>query len=309
MDMNFIRKNLRSFLRIPENVTPGVTASLPTALGGSPPELSMTRPAPVAPSAPAPVASVATPKFRRAPVGANGLTAYQEKMRFEARLKTEFGYHEKMATAGMDSTARRKVLADFDRYVAARPMGKSAPPATDDDGTPVQTASPDDSENPPGIDEILSQLLDLLTELKKQVQSNPADDDEAVVALGHFAAGRKLTASRQLMALTQRLCKAPKLTPGQKISRGFSAQSGVQAIQACLRPGPRQHTAPAPAAISTPAAVVAPSGSRDRVQALRAELAQVDKDQRRLGFTNERNAKHAQLSATLKAELKKFHVQ
>ncbi|HEY0256005.1 MAG TPA: hypothetical protein VGC39_01080 [Candidatus Methylacidiphilales bacterium] len=45
-----------------------------------------------------------------------------------------------------------------------------------------------------------------------------------------------------------------------------------------------------------------------KINSLRAEIAALDKLQRREGFTNERNARHATLARELKSELRKFHV-
>jgi hypothetical protein len=295
---------------------------------------------------------------------------------YEEQLRLDFDLESKLALAATPDASRQiraafaqfrasklrgKTMADIAKEpFALRPTGKAAPaPALEDDN---QTATPPasaDPENPAGIDSIISQLLDLLKELQKLVATTPADDEEATAALGLFTAGKKLSASRAFMALTQKMCQRPKLTPAQKISRGFSAQSGVQAIQACLRPGPRTapaaRTAPtAPTSIAAtarplspsakiaggfnaqpqisalngflhrsptvtppassvppaaPSAAASPAGSRERALAIRAEIAQVDKDQRRLGFTNERNAKHAQLSAQLRAEMKRLRPQ
>ncbi len=181
MNFNFIRQNLRAFLRIPENITAGlptISASLPIAsLGGSPPEMSFTRPALAAPSASAAPVAAAAPKFRRAPVDGEGFTAYQRKMQHEARLKTEFGFHEKLEAAGMVTATRRKVLADFDRFVAARPLGKSVPKSgtVDDEGNiPVEIPAADDP-----IGDVIKQLEQCLRSLKECHPDVSADDADA----------------------------------------------------------------------------------------------------------------------------------
>ena len=141
---------------------PGLlTVAIPDSGTGTPPAMRIVaQAAPVAPVA-------AAPRFRRAPVGPNGLSAFQEKLQIEARLKTEFGWHEKLEAAGVDYKARRKVLADFDRFVAGRPPGKSTAPKSgtvDDEGNvPVPTPPPDSGD---GLDAVIKMLLDGVEKLK-----------------------------------------------------------------------------------------------------------------------------------------------
>jgi hypothetical protein len=373
MDLTFIRRNLRSFLGIPENIVPGISASLPTAsIGGHPPEVQLVRPAQVVAVPAKAQASAAAPVAARPSVRTVASPAHDTFKLYEEQIRLDFDLESKLALA-QTPDASRQIRAAFAQFRASKlrgktmadiaktpfalsPTGKATPPpATDDDGTPVQTTTPD-PENPAGIDSIISQLFDLLKELQKLVATTPADDEEATAALGLFTAGKKLSASRAFMALTKKMCQRPKLSPEARIARGFSEQAGVQAIQACLRPGPRTapvaRTTPAaptnitatarplspsakiargfnaqpeifalngflhrsptvtPTASSVPpaapSAAASPAGSRERALAIRSEIAQVDKDQRRLGFTNERNAKHAQLSAQLRAEMKRL---
>ena len=309
-----IRKNILRFLGVPDTFT--ASASLPLAsLGGSPPEVQLVRPAQavaVAPSATAAPVVATAPRFRKAPVDAEGFTGYQRKMQVEARLKTEFNFHGRLEAAGMDTKARRRVLSDFDAFVAARPLGKAAPApeslTVDDEGNGHVDAPVDDPENPPGIDSIISQLLDLVLELKKQLQITADDDDEVQGALALFASKKKLSASRALMAATQKMCTRPKLSPRAKTARGFNSQSGVAALNGILsRTAPGQRPAASAPTVPTTPAVPAVAGSRSRVQEHRAEISALDREQRKQ-FSNERNAKHAQLSAQLRVEMKKFSV-
>lgn len=180
------------------------------------------------------------------------------------------------------STLRKASPAVRAQAMAARPgtrpapRAKAAPPALDADGVAVEVEKPaDDPENPPGVDQIISQLLDLVLELKKQVQVTADDDAETQAALGLFAAGKKLSASSALMAVTKKMCQRPRLTPAARIARGYNAQDGVRAIQAALRPGPR--TAPTvptgtiAASASAVSADVSPSDRLAKIAALRAE--------------------------------------
>jgi hypothetical protein len=206
--------------------------------------------------------------------------------------------------------ATSQVRAQASRGTAARPgasrpapRAKAAPaPALEDDNQTVNPTPPaDDPENPPGVDSIISQLLDLVLELKKQVQVTADDDEEVQGALALFAAKKKLSASSALMAVTKKMCERPKLTPSARIARGFNAQSGVQAIQAALRSGPR----PAPAPVSTPAVSAPPIPSlndrRASVTALRAERAALETSMQKSGrYDNKSIARQQQITAELK---------
>jgi len=293
MDLNFIRKNLRSFLGIPDSMAPGITASLPTvtaslpvAMGGTSPEMQLVRPGPAQPVASAaPVATRPTVRTVATPAMHDAFKLYEEQIRLDFDLESKLALAQtpdasrQIRAAFMQyraSKLRGKTIGDIAKTpFALRPTSKAAPaPAPEDDN---QTATPTptpDPEQDPSLDSIISQLCDLVLQLKKTVQVSGDDDAEVNAALGHFAAGRKLTASRQLMALTQRLCLRPRLTASQKISRGFSAQSGVQAIQNCLhgKSAARASYALAPVA-GGPAqsAVASPSDRLAKIAALKAE--------------------------------------
>ena len=328
---NTIRENLRAFLRIPENLTAGLSsasASLPTAaLGRTPPEVSFTRPAPVAPVAPV----AAAPRFRKAPVGANGLTAFQEKLQFEARLKTEFGFHEKIEAAGMDTKARRKVLADFDRYLAARPLGKAAPSSlTENDEGQVAIEAPPAADSIGDIVTKLEECLKLLKQMNPDLSGDSEDEVEARAALSRgdkatalkrydsaiTALGLKIAAKKSrsaLLAEPSSRGRAAKLT-----AQGFNADPVVASLNAALGRGPladRASLALAPVAGRTPPArpaAVATTTSAPpdvaKIRSIEAQIAELDKLQRREGFTNDRNDKCATLRRQWKAEMKKFHV-
>ena len=313
MDLSFIRRNLRSFLRIPEN-TLAVSASLPTAaLGGSPPELQLVRSAQTSPAASAtagPGALRVSPNFRP---NLEAQAAYRAKREQEENDKLVFGYQSKMLSA-KTAEAKQQVLIDWAKFREAQATGRPAPraksaPLEDDNQTVNPTPPADDPENPPGVDSVLDQLLDLLTELRKLVATSPDDDEEATAAIGHYRAGRKLTASRALMALNKKLCQRPKLTPQARIARGYNAQDSVKAIQAALRPGPR--TAPAAGTASTAttstaaSALASPSDRRAKVAALRAERAALETSMQKSGiYDNKSIARQQQISA----ELKMLHV-
>jgi hypothetical protein len=167
---------------------PGLlTVAIPDSGTGTPPAMRIVaQAAPVAPVA-------AAPRFRRAPVGPNGLSAFQEKLQIEARLKTEFGWHEKLEAAGVDYKARRKVLADFDRFVAGRPPGKSTAPKSgtvDDEGNvPVPTPPPDSGD---GLDAVIKILLDGVEKLRLLLPADvDADDGDFTQAKAYLAIGSR----------------------------------------------------------------------------------------------------------------------
>jgi hypothetical protein len=250
-------------------------------------------------------------------------------MQHEARLKTEFGFHEKLSSAGMKAEARRAVLADFDRYVAARTApctAAKAAPATDDDGVPVKT------DTDAAIDSTLDLLQKGVEDLRKLLgeDSESADETEAKAAR---AAGKKGAAFKALgrahevlgARLTARRSLRNQPPDGHRrahalIAGGFNDEPGVAALNASLhrKPAPlsltqRSSLALAPVGGRTPparpAAVAKSNPPPDvvKIRSLKAELAQLDREQR-AQFSNERNAKHAQLSAQLKAEIRKFRV-
>jgi len=319
---NSIRQNLRSFLRIPENTgLPTISASLPTATLGHPPEVSFTRPAPVAPVAPS---AAAVPRFRRSPVDAEGFTAYQRKMQHDARLKTEFGLHEKLEAAGMKSESRRKVLADFDRFVAARPVGKAAPSSgteNDDGAVPVETPAADD---PVGdVIQKLQQCLQQLKDLHPDVNADDADADEAEARLA-LAAGRKSEALKLLdSAVGKRGAKivakknrsALLAQPSSRsrasalIRSGFNCQPGVMALNASLGRAPR---ADFPAPSAPPVLPVAPhsapaatsSAIAARIRAIDAEIKANDGELRKNLTAPALLAKHSALKSEKSALIK-----
>jgi len=271
-------------------------------------------------AAAAPVAAAA-PKFRRAPVGPNGLTAYQEKLQYEARLKTEFGFHEKLEAAGMKTEARRKVLADFDRFVAARPLGKAAPPpATDEDGTAVPVETPDDT-----VEKIVEKLETLLAELKK-IAGDTGDSEDEVEARAAIRRGDRAAARRSLeSAITAITAKIESKTARAALraepssrqraykltASGFNEDPVVASLNASLNRGGSLSLA-ARAGMSlapvggtrTPAtpAAVAPvalsSGYRDRVHAINAEIKSLDAKMHKSGiYDNKMIARQAELKA------------
>ena len=303
-------------LGLPANFSP--VASLPTgSLGGYPPEVSFTRPAPVAPIA---QASAAAPLASR-PVASRAVAspALHDMFRlYEEQLKLDFDLESKLALAATPDASRQiraafaqfrasklrgKTMADIAKEpFALRPTGKTAPaPALEDDGTPVQTATPDDSENPPGVDGIISQLLDLVLELKKQLQITADDDAETVAALGLFGAGKKLSASRALMSVTQKMCTRPKLSPTARTARGFNSQPQVAALNSILSRRPGTSPAPAAVAVSTPpAAVASPSDRLAKITAIQAAMKAIDAEQRK-SFSNARHSEHLKLKAQLQS--------
>ena len=331
--LNTIRQNLRSFLRIPENITAGlptISASRPTAsLGGNPPEMSFTRPALAAPSASAAPVAAAAPKFRRAPIDAEGFTQYQRKMQHEARLKIEFGFHERLEAAGMKTDLRRKVLAEYDRFVAARPLGKAVPKSgtVDDEGNiPVEIPTAADP-----VGDVIKQLEQCLKQLKEahaDVSADDADSDEAE-AKACLARGDKNGALRRYDAaiskwgakITAKKSRNPILSEPSSPQRahrltasGYNAMPTVATLNASLGRGRPSSPSLPPVVERTPPARPAPAARTisappdvAKIHSIKAELAQLDIEQRK-EFSNARNDKHAALSRQLNAELRKFHV-
>jgi hypothetical protein len=202
--LNSIRRGIAQL--IGGSLPPGITASAqPVAEFQLPGQARLvTMPAPVT----APVASAqAAPTFRKAPVDGEGLTAYQNKMRAEARLKIEFGFHEKFDAihalglkGNADFSARRKLLADFDRYVATRPLAKAAPAkgnALDDDtGQPL--ATPPDDEDVGTAKSLAELLLKIFRQIKDAgigISDDEKVDNEATAhAATLIKAGKSNTA-------------------------------------------------------------------------------------------------------------------
>jgi hypothetical protein len=189
------------------------------------------------------------------------------------------------------------------------------------------------------VGDVIQQLEKCLRQLKTMNPEADAADSDAeeaqgraaltrgdkAAALRHFDAaiskwGARIVAKKSLNPLLSEPSspqRAHKLT-----AFGFNADPVVSALNAQLgRAGSlnladRASRARAPAAGRTPparpaAVVVTASAPPDvpKIRAIQADIAALDKLQRREGFTNERNARHAELSRQLRAELKKFRVQ
>ena len=323
-----LQKNLRSLIGLPADFA--ISASRPTAaLGGSPPEVQLVRPAQVVAVPAQAHASAAAPVAARPTVRTVASPAHDTFKLYEEQLRLDFDLESKLALAQTPDASRQiraafaqfrasklrgKTMADIAKEpFALRPTGKAATATVDDDGQTPAPATPD-PENPAGIDGIISQLLDLVLELKKQLQVTADDDAETQAALGLFAAGKKLSASRALMAVTQKMCTRPKLSPRAKTARGFNSQPKVSALNSILsrRPG----ASPAPTVSTTPAvpmssnAPAAASTSRDRVQAIRAEREALDQQMRKTGIYDAASlARQGKLKAELTAIMKSLRPQ
>jgi hypothetical protein len=274
--------------------------------------------APAAPSASiAPVASapVEVPKFRKAPVDHEGLTAYQRKIQHEARLKSEFGWHEKLEAAGSDVKARRKVWSDFDRYIAARPLGmpatppntaaKSTPDATDDDGVP----QPVDPESDPSLPAIIQQLQDILDTLKKRLAPTPDETDDEAKALSALKAGKKLTACQLLMAVTknylQRAQAYENMSSRERTAMAFNSQDTVAALNRALRVKPSV----LPPRMDPVTSKVSATDVLARYREIEAEITKNDLDQKKYGISSARQSKHAALRMEQAALRSRLHAK
>jgi hypothetical protein len=218
----------------------------------------------------------------------------------------------------------------------ARLAARAAAPAPslDAEGTPIATP-PTDS-----LQQVVKQLETSIETLKKMLpaDADTADADEetakggvaarsgnwqlasdsynaAIACLGAKIKGR--TASTALRAEPTSRSRAHRLT-----ASGFSGMPSVAALNSALGRGGALsivdrsgmvvqapvsgHRKPAPAAVAT---TTDERPDVVKINSIRAELASLDKDQRKLGFSNEKNARHATLSRELKSELRKFHVR
>jgi len=148
--------------------------------------------------------STVAPKFPKPAVGPSGLTAYQERIRYEARLKLEFGLHEKLQVAGTKAESRAQVFRDFDAYLAGHPIAKAAPvtrpgyePPPMLDGQPVVAPAADP------IGDAIKLLEKSIEMLKGTLPADAAADDDGdeEQAKAALASGQK---SLALAALSRR---------------------------------------------------------------------------------------------------------
>jgi hypothetical protein len=201
--------------------------------------------------------------------------------------------------------------------------------ATDDQGVPK--LRPADS-----LQQVVQQIADSVEKLKKMLPADDTtgDDDveagKAAARGGRFQAAADLfnsalaavcgklktrNASTALRAEPSSRSRACKLT-----SSGFNAMPSVAALNASLGRGGSLslsdragvvlaavagHREPAPAA----SIATASASGYSRAREIQAQIADNEKEQRKFGFTNERNQKHGELSRQLKAEMKKLRPQ
>jgi hypothetical protein len=202
--------------------------------------------------------------------------------------------------------------------------------ATDKEGVPIAKPAPAD----PFADAIktLEDCLQRLREMHPDVSDADADADEEQARTA-LRAGRKLEARRHFDAaidkLTARIVahqkhSALRAEPSSRsranrlTASGFSGMPSVAALNSALGRGgalsivdraslalaPVAGRIPKPPAISTPAA---PSGSRERIIAIKAQMETLDKEFRRTAiYSPEAQARHATLTRDLKAEMSKF---
>jgi len=317
MNLNFLRQNLRSFLRIPESFSP--VATLPVGevqLPGSRPVTLISAPTPVAPvaqaSASAPVASAGgLPRTTLAELG--------------IKLTPQI-----MADAVVRHQAQQR-----NRPSAARPIGrpaaKAAPvPASltenDEGQVVVPAAAPDVVSD---VIEKLQSCLQQLRDLHPDVAADDSDDeaqaraclargdkngalrhyDAAISAVGARIAQKNARAS--LRAEPSSRQRASKL-----ITSGFNADPVVASLNASLGRGGlslsnRAGMALAPVAAVPPATPVVTTTStapdRSKLAALQAEKKSIDESMRKSGiYDNASIARQSQLSAQIDAMRKKI---
>jgi hypothetical protein len=205
--------------------------------------------------------------------------------------------------------------------------------ATDEQGVP----QPRPVDPIADMDAAIKTLQQTLEYLKKQdgITDADADDDEAQARTA-LRAGRKVEARRHFVDALDKLTakvvarKNTSSLRAEKPSRsrahrltasGFSEMPAVRALNSALGRGgalsivdraslalaPVAGRIPTPPAILTPAA---PSGSRERILAIKAEREAINSEYRKTGiYTPAAQARDAKLNRELKAELRKFNVR
>jgi len=321
MNLNFLRQNLRSFLRIPESFSP--VATLPVGevqLPGSRPVTLISAPTPVAPvaqaSASAPVASAGgLPRTTLAELG--------------IKLTPQI-----MADAVVRHQAQQR-----NRPSAARPIGrpaaKAAPvPASltenDEGQVVVPAAAPDVVSD---VIEKLQSCLQQLRDLHPDVAADDSDDEaqaRACLARGdkngalrHYDAaiskiGAKIASknSRHASSAALRAEPSSRQRASKLITSGFNADPVVASLNASLGRGGlslsnRAGMALAPVAAVPPATPVVTTTStapdRSKLAALQAEKKSIDESMRKSGiYDNASIARQSQLSAQIDAMRKKI---
>jgi hypothetical protein len=268
---------------------------------------------------------------------------------YEEQIKLDFDLDSKLALASTPS-AHGQIRAAFTQFRASKFRGKTMadiakmpfalkPRAAtvDTDHEPIQDGVPQ-PRPASSLADIVKQLEDGLQKLKEwnpDVTSEDADADageaKACVARGDsagalrhydtaiFKLGAAIVSKKKTSALRAEpssRSRAHRLT-----ASGFSGMPSVAALNSALGRGgalsiadraslalaPVARRIPAPPAISTPAA---PSGSRERILAIKSEREAINSEYRKTGiYTPAAQARDAKLNCELKAELRNFNVR
>ncbi len=179
---------------------PEISASLPVA------EIPLSQPrivpavTPPTPSASAPAAAsiprTRSPGFQAPMV----MTPHVLQKRHEVRLKALFGLNAKIAREPMRQDV---ILEEFRQFALANPMPQAAAPPTN--GPHLDPDLKPDPEKDPALDDIIVQLQELIDALKKTLTPDESEESEAKLASACLNVGQKLTASKRMMALVQKM--------------------------------------------------------------------------------------------------------